>query len=114
MTTKFSAFTAASALADADQLVGLQSGGNVRATMAQVLVYAQSKTKFAADVGDGTNVQIDVTHNLGTRDVVVGVYRNAAPYDEVIPDVQHLSTNAVRLIFSVAPAVAQFRVVVRA
>ncbi len=113
MTTKFSDFTAASALADADQLVGLQAGGNVRATLAQVLTYLQAETKFSADVGDGSNVQIDVTHSLGTRDVVVGVYRNAAPYDEVIPDVQHLSTNVVRLIFSVAPAAAQFRCVVR-
>jgi len=113
MPTKFSQFTAAAALAGADQLVGLQSGGNVRATMTQALAYVRAQLTVSATVGDGTNVQIDVTHNLGTRDVGVTVYRNVTPWDEVIPDVQHLSVNVVRLIFSAAPASGQFRCVVR-
>ncbi len=68
--------------------------------------------KFAASIGDGTATQYDVTHNLGTLDVQVTVYRNSSPYDEVIVDVQRLSVNAVRLVFAGAPTLNQYRAVV--
>lgn len=69
-------------------------------------------TKYAANVGDGTSTSITVTHNLGTKDVIVSVYDNSSPYAEVICDVQHTSTSAITLLFSVAPTSNQYRVVV--
>ena len=69
-------------------------------------------TKYAANVGDGTNTSYTITHNLGTKDVIVSVYDNSSPYAEVICDVQHTSTTAITLLFSVAPTSNQYRVVV--
>lgn len=69
--------------------------------------------KYGADVGDGTATSYTITHNLGTKDVQVTVYDNTAPYAEVICDVQHTSTSAVTLLFSVAPTSNQYRVVVQ-
>jgi hypothetical protein len=71
-------------------------------------------TKYAANVGDGTNTSYTITHNLGTRDVVVTTYDNSSPYAEVICDVQHTSTTAITLLFSVAPTSNQYRVVIHA
>ena len=68
---------------------------------------------YAADVGNGTDTSITVTHNLGTRDVVVQVYRNSGNYDEVIVETRRTSTSAVTLVFAVAPTTNQYRVVVR-
>jgi len=70
--------------------------------------------KYAANVGDGTATTYTVSHNLGTKDVIVSVYDNSSPYAEVICDVQHTSTTAITLLFSVAPTSNQYRVVVHA
>ena len=69
-------------------------------------------TKYAANVGDGSATSYTVSHNLGTKDVTVAVYDNSSPYAEVICDVQHTSTTAITLLFSVAPTSNQYRVVV--
>ena len=71
-------------------------------------------TKYAANVGDGSNTSYTISHNLGTKDVIVSVYDNSSPYAEVICDVQHTSTTAITLLFSVAPTSNQYRVVVHA
>jgi hypothetical protein len=71
-------------------------------------------TKYAADVGNGSSQSITVSHNLGTKDVIVSVYDNTAPYAEVICDVEHTSTTAITLNFTVAPTSNQYRVVVHA
>ena len=69
--------------------------------------------KYGANVGDGSATSYTITHNLGTRDVTVAVYDNSSPYAEVICDVQHTSTTAVTLLFSIAPTSNQYRVVVQ-
>jgi hypothetical protein len=69
--------------------------------------------KYAASVGDGSNTTYTVTHNLGTKDVQVTVYDNSSPYAEVVVDVQHTSTTAIAVLFSVAPTSNQYRVVVQ-
>lgn len=68
--------------------------------------------RYSASFGDGTNTSYTITHNLGTRDVTVAVYRNSGSYDEVVCDVNHTSTTAVTLVFSTAPTSNQYRVVV--
>jgi hypothetical protein len=69
--------------------------------------------KYGANVGDGSATSYTITHNLGTRDVTVTIYDNSSPYAEVICDVQHTSTTAVTLLFSIAPTSNQYRVVVQ-
>ena len=66
--------------------------------------------KYAANVGDGSLTSITVTHNLGTRDVDVTVYRNSGNYDEVLVEVRRTSINAVTLVFDNPPAANAYRV----
>lgn len=113
MSTKFSLFPAAATPVLADQVAGLQGGVDKLYTFTQIAALL-GIAKFAANIGDATNVSYLVNHALGTRDVTVTVYRNAAPYDEVICDVQHTDANNVTFVFSTAPAVNQFRVLIRA
>ena len=68
--------------------------------------------KYAASIGDGSATSYTVTHSLSTKDVTVAVYDNSSPYAEVLCDVQHTSTSAITLLFSVAPTSNQYRVVV--
>jgi hypothetical protein len=63
--------------------------------------------RYAADVGGATSVVI--THNLGFRDVVVNVYRNSTPWDNVECDVERNTANQITLRFAVAPAAAEYR-----
>lgn len=71
-------------------------------------------SKYAANVGDGAATSYTITHNLGTRDVIVSVYEASGSYAEVICDVNHATTNTITLLFSVAPTLNQYRVVVHA
>lgn len=97
-----------------------------------------TKTGTTLDVGAGTGITVNandvavdtavvvrksvascaaattttVTHNFGTRDVTVGVYRNASPYDEIIADVEHTDANNVLVRFAVAPGAGDYRIVV--
>jgi hypothetical protein len=68
--------------------------------------------KYAANIGDGSATSYTITHNLGTRDVTVGLYEPAASYAEVVADVEHSTTNTITVKFTLAPTTDQFRVVV--
>lgn len=70
------------------------------------------KLKHNADVGDGGATQYDITHNFGTRDVIIQVRRNSGNYDVVGCDMRALDTNTVRLVFAAAPTSNQFRVII--
>ena len=67
--------------------------------------------KVAINVGNGAATSFAITHNLGTRDVVVNVYDNAT-YDTVEVDVVRTDTNTVTVSFAVAPASNAYRVVI--
>jgi hypothetical protein len=67
--------------------------------------------KFTSTVGNGTLTQIPVTHNLGSREVVVNVY-DSATYDTIECDVVRTSTTVVTLGFTVAPASGAYTVVI--
>lgn len=68
--------------------------------------------KLAQNIGDGGATSYAVTHNFGTRDVQVEVYRNSGNYDTVLVEVQRTSTNAVTIVFDAAPSSNAYRVVV--
>jgi len=67
--------------------------------------------KFTQTVGNGSLTQIPVTHNLGSRTVVVNVY-DSATYDTIECDVVRTSTTVVTLGFTVAPASGAYTVVI--
>lgn len=102
------------------QLVGsnfsgvvVSSGGLTVGASGFALDTAIAVRKYAASVGDGTATSYTVTHNLGTRDVQVSIYDNSSPYAEVVADVEHSTTTAITVQFSVAPTSNQYRVVVQ-
>lgn len=75
---------------------------------------ATKASKYAQNIGNGTDTEITVTHNLGTTDVSVTVYTvgGSPAGEEITVDVYHLTSNTVRLDFAVAPTTDQYRVVV--
>lgn len=74
--------------------------------------YAGRVRKFSQDIGDGSATQYTVTHNLGTKDLHVAVFRNSGAFDEVGCDIEHTSTTTITVRFASAPASNAFRVVV--
>lgn len=67
--------------------------------------------KYAANIGDGTNTTIKVTHNLGTEDVTITI-REVATKQVVMADIEIVDTNSINILFASAPASATYRVVV--
>lgn len=96
--------TGASTAADARTNLAATAGGGDTST--PVLARVAAKT-----VGNNSDTTFTVTHNFGTRDVVVQVY-DASTYDTVIADTVRSSTNAVTITFATAPATNSYRVVV--
>lgn len=62
-------------------------------------------------IGDNSATQIDVTHSLGTKEVITQV-RQASDDAVVECDITNFSTTVVRLNFAVAPATNAIKVVV--
>lgn len=67
--------------------------------------------KYAATIGDGTTTAIAVTHNLGTKDVVVEL-RKVSDDSIVYADVVCTSTTVATITFATAPASNSIRAVV--
>jgi hypothetical protein len=68
---------------------------------------------FAATMGDGSATAFNLDHNLGTRDVVVEVFKNSGNYDSVIADVTRPTVNRVTITFATAPAASAYRAVIQ-
>lgn len=68
--------------------------------------------KHTENVGDGSSKEIVVAHGLETRDVVVSIISNEAPFDIVMSEVRVTSQNEITLAFGRAPSKAEYRVVV--
>ena len=68
--------------------------------------------KYATNIGDGSLLNITVTHNLGTKDITVQIFENSADYNQIEADVQHSTTNTITIKFAEAPSVNEYRVVV--
>lgn len=81
-------------------------------TPLKLTTWSKAPKRNQSNVGDGSATQFTLTHNLGTRDVLVNVYRNSAPYDTVECDVERDTVNSVVVRFASAPTSAQYRVTV--
>jgi hypothetical protein len=66
---------------------------------------------FASTIGDGSTTSIVVTHNLGTKDVIIAL-REVVTDVVVSTDWTATSVNTVTLIFAVAPTASQYRVAI--
>ena len=73
---------------------------------------ASRELKLSQNIGDGAATLYTVTHNFNTRDICVNVYRNSAPYDNVLVDIERDTLNSIQVRFGVAPSSNAFRVVV--
>lgn len=67
---------------------------------------------YAVSIGDGSTTTFTVTHNLGSRDVVVVVRQTASPYAMIQPDIIFTTINTISVVFSTAPTTDEFRVTV--
>lgn len=66
--------------------------------------------KYAGAITKSSSTSYTITHNLGTRDVIVQVY-DPSSYEQVLVDVKMTDANKVTLTFASAPS-ANYRVVV--
>ena len=65
-----------------------------------------------ATIGDGSATQIDVSHNLNSRDVQVELRANSGTFDFVDCAVSLPDANTARLNFAAPPASNSLRVIV--
>lgn len=93
-------------------VLAIANGGTGATTASAALAALGGVTKYSATIGNGSSTTITVTHNLGTRDVVVSVHEASGSYEKVYPDIQNATTNTVDIIFASAPTTNQYRVVV--
>ncbi len=68
-------------------------------------------TTFKASIGDGSATAYTVTHNLGSKDVIVQLYDNSS-FDTVYADVVRTSTEVVTVTFAAAPTSNDIRVLI--
>jgi hypothetical protein len=95
------------------------------ASLNQVLKYNGSKFIAANDatvtsgisyeevIGNNTDSTFTITHNLGTKDLVVAVRENVSPYDVVEVRWEATTTNTITLDFSSAPNTNSKRVAIK-
>ena len=69
------------------------------------------ESTYATTIGDNSNTSFTVTHNLGTKDVIVQLY-DLSSNDTVYADVVRTSTSVVTVSFGSAPATNDIRVLV--
>jgi hypothetical protein len=67
--------------------------------------------EYVASIGDGSTTSFTVTHNLGSRDVIVQLFDNST-YDTVYADVERTTTNTLTVAFAAAPSSNDIRVLV--
>ena len=89
---------------DAKGRITSASEANISITASQVSDFCQAVTtcignnhNAKADIGNGTAVEYDINHNLGSRDVMVQCYRNSSPYDTVELEVQRTDADNIKL-----------------
>jgi hypothetical protein len=64
---------------------------------------------MSANIGNGALTIIPITHNWGTKEIMVEVYDNAS-FDTILCDVVRTDNNTITLYFSVAPTTNAYKV----
>lgn len=103
-------------LASRISVTGLTSSfnGNLTGTAswASSASHALTSYTFATSIGNGSATNIGVTHNMGTRDVIVQLY-DTTTYETIVCDIVRTDINFVTCSFKVAPGTNQYRVVIK-
>jgi hypothetical protein len=86
------------------------TGPPVDMTAANIAANLGFLRRFVAVCSAATSTAVG--HSLGGRNVLVSVYRNSAPYDEIECDVEHTDNNTVTVRFATAPAASEYQIVV--
>lgn len=87
-------------------------GGGLKANADDIVIDTNIVVrKFAANIGDGSTTAITVTHNLGTRDVMIAVYDNTT-FEQIMTDNVRTTTNTATVTFASAPASNAYRIVI--
>ena len=68
--------------------------------------------KFSQQIGDGEAKSFVLNHGHGSRDIVVMLRESAAPYAQVITDVEMTTTDTVTVKFAVAPKVNEYTITI--
>ncbi len=72
-----------------------------------------SISKFTTTIGNDSATSFTVTHNKGTRDVVVTVRETAAPYELVFPTIRAATANTIQVDFGIeVPTSDEYTVIV--
>jgi hypothetical protein len=104
------AFGAVALTTDVTGVLPVANGGTAGATAAAARAALAVPGTFSVDCAAALSTV--VTHNLGTRDVVVSVRRTVTPWDIVLADVEATSINTVTVRFATAPAAGDYRITV--
>lgn len=91
--------------------LGVAKGGTGATDVAGAKTNLGYITRVVQNMGDGTETEYVLTHNFGTKDVVVSIIENSTD-DEVFADVQRTSINTVTVKFATAPANNEYRAVI--
>ena len=68
--------------------------------------------KYVANIGNGSASEYTISHNLGTKDVILSIYQNGQPYEEYLFSVYHLNTNQIKLVANRPVNKNEFRAVI--
>jgi hypothetical protein len=81
-----------------------QSNTTIAIPASQITDFCQAVTtcignnhNAVANIGNNSATTYTVTHNLGTRDVMVQIYRNESPFDDLGCGVERTSTSAITI-----------------
>ncbi len=67
--------------------------------------------KYVTNIGNGTSTEFTLTHNLGTRDLAIGL-EEVSTGEMVMADIQKIDTNRIKILFATAPSTNEYRVTV--
>ena len=93
---------------NAETKTGTDSG---RAVTPAGVEYHYEQKHYTASIGNGTDTEIDVTHNLGTTDVIVQLFE-VSTGGTVMAETVRTDTNTVQCKFNTAPTSNQYRVLI--
>ena len=68
---------------------------------------------YAQDIGNGSSTTFFISHNLNAYDIIVAIYSNFSPREEVFADVQITGPTDIMVTFATPPSYNEFRVVIK-